>query len=345
MTNYIIHVGPHKTGSTYLQQMFLKHRNEFASHGFEYPEELLTINAHHDIPGHYQGNGSDIPPTVSSTIPWREWGSRQPNVLLSSENFVLLGEDACKRLRRDLEENDATIVFFLRDQRRLWPSHWQEEVKHGAILSFSEYIISILGFRAYFESEKVDPLINLRKFSSVFGRKNIKIVDYDLAIKSGDDIFELFCTNILNIKITRNKHTQSNPNKSFEFYDIEILRGLNECYIRRNSSIPGIQMRQLLLRHIDDVKKSLYYTEIVKFIDSYTEVLSLNSDEAHIKNLETSLMDEFSDRIVNLSDNDQLFGGNTESVKVNTVSRRAYSNTGWWRMLDGIYDTLLELDK
>ena len=72
------------------------------------------------------------------------------------------------------------------------------QLAFGAILSFSEYIISILGFRAYFESEKVDPLINLRKFSSVFGRKNIKIVDYDLAIKSGDDIFELFCKTFKN---------------------------------------------------------------------------------------------------------------------------------------------------
>src|SRR5262244_3861909 len=46
MPDYVIHIGPHKTGSSYLQWSFLKYRTELLARGICYPDNWGTTNAH-----------------------------------------------------------------------------------------------------------------------------------------------------------------------------------------------------------------------------------------------------------------------------------------------------------
>jgi len=49
MKKLIIHAGPHKTGSSYMQHMFVENMAALEKAGLVYPEELLMFKGHHGV--------------------------------------------------------------------------------------------------------------------------------------------------------------------------------------------------------------------------------------------------------------------------------------------------------
>jgi hypothetical protein len=216
MPNFILHIGPHKTGSTYIQKYLYVNRERFLKLGFNYPSVAIGPQyGHHQvfdkIKSLPQGDLSEY---------MRQFLGGAVN-FVSSEKFDRLRPDDIKRLGASLADLDVKIVYYRRNYVDLLPSWWQERVKHGSRLSFYEFVLPHI--LRPFTSNIINPCKVLDPYAEVFGRENIAVVDYDAARKGGGILPPLF--DMLGIEPGPIKDEVINRSVNLEL--VEIIRALN----------------------------------------------------------------------------------------------------------------------
>ena len=193
MPRYLIHVGPHKTGSTYLQGRFHSTRAMLLGRGVMYPElwqgkdkyshpELprkLRAGADHELMDEFEFlNSSD-----------------NDTVLISAEDLVGLSAANILTLRSLLGRASARVIFYCRRWSELLPSGWQELVKHGHTNTLPEF------FSAHVVNAPGSNIINygqaLDRYAEHFGLKNISLVYIAISLMTMGDLFVHFCHNFL----------------------------------------------------------------------------------------------------------------------------------------------------
>ncbi|HET6309132.1 MAG TPA: hypothetical protein VFG12_18210 [Rhodopila sp.] len=221
MPRYVIHVGPHKTGTTYLQHAFTRLRPALAARGVLYPHRWG--NGEH---GHYE-----LPPALASARDGNlEPAFRQFNqsgahtVLLSSETFSYATDADVRRLHALLAGEPAIVVFHARRWSELLPSCWRESVKHGSLVTLPEYVLAGLA------DPTASPIVDFRhvldRYAAVFGFGSIRLASYSAILDAGQDLLAHFCRSFLawpdppSIGLG-----QVNP--SLDMVDTEIIRSLN----------------------------------------------------------------------------------------------------------------------
>src|ERR1700739_379591 len=95
MTRYLIHVGPYKTGTTYLQHAFTAMRPILPSRGICYPENWGSIHGHHILTAQLQ---RDEKASLRDAF-GRLAGAGDTTILLSSETFSSLTDGQVADLR------------------------------------------------------------------------------------------------------------------------------------------------------------------------------------------------------------------------------------------------------
>ncbi|WP_059007471.1 hypothetical protein [Streptomyces specialis] len=143
----LLHIGPHKTGTTSLQGAFHRLRAELAAHDVVYagkgrqakePAVALT-RACRPAPG-APGASSPWDALCAETA---AAGDRR--VVISSEFFSNADADAARTAVRDLGGSPAVhVVVTLRPLLRILPSHWQQYVKHGLCHSYEDWLDGVL---------------------------------------------------------------------------------------------------------------------------------------------------------------------------------------------------------
>jgi hypothetical protein len=138
MPRYLIHVGPHKTGTTYLQLRFDAARKRLCERGVIYPAELSASKME---PSHRRL----FPDIRASNISYLRFVFEQSAhkdaeyVLISAEDLNHLAPQEPGSLREAIDGGPATIIFYCRRWSELLPSLWQEKVKHGCDETFPEF--------------------------------------------------------------------------------------------------------------------------------------------------------------------------------------------------------------
>src|SRR5690348_552972 len=124
MTHFVLHIGPHKTGSTYLQNHLTHNRAVLAGRGIYYPREWTTSEiawCHAELVRLLKERSYDRVTKTFAELKSAGW----PVVVLSIEDFVSLGEDRLRFLR-ECTGDDVQVVFFARRWSELLRSHGQE---------------------------------------------------------------------------------------------------------------------------------------------------------------------------------------------------------------------------
>ena len=225
MPKLLLHIGPHKTGSTYIQKYFFEGRSKLLDLGVNYPNIGFA--------GQYGQH--EIVEQIKTLQP-EQLRAYFAGLLafesnfISSENFDRLNAAEIEKLRgalySDKEQIDVRIVYYHRNYSDLLPSWWQEEVKHGSMVSFYEFILPHV--LRPFASNIVNPAIVLDLYSNVFGRDHISIVDYDRA--KGNILRPIF--ELLGIEVGTVKNEIINSSLKIEL--VEIIRALNTIAKARN---------------------------------------------------------------------------------------------------------------
>jgi hypothetical protein len=236
MAKLFLHIGPHKTGSTYIQRYFFDNRQQLLKLGVNYPSAGCGKHkAQHETVENVkkleQGELDDFfEQCTGSAINF-----------ISSENFSSLKPEHIEKLSKALANLDVRIIYYYRNFIDKFPSFWQEAIKHGRSFTFHEFILPHL--LKPFSSKIVNPEVVLDLYSKVFDKANISVVNYDAAfLKDGilRPIIEM-----LDIKTIPEKTKMVNPSLKPEL--IEIIRVLN-IIAKSNNQLKFKNVRVLFLR-------------------------------------------------------------------------------------------------
>lgn len=147
----IVHLGPHKTGSTTIQKSLTKHRLELAKIGVG----VLHDDDTHKLSMQFANEQYDEAEAGLSRLSIRIDSSPEPVIVLSQEDFSgdLPGKSRRKQvypkllknmrvIRRGLRAHDVSFVFFVRDEEHWLRSCYVQNLKHRTRFHNPEQFLS-----------------------------------------------------------------------------------------------------------------------------------------------------------------------------------------------------------
>ena len=225
MSTVYLHVGPHKTGTTYLQKLWESHPEQLKQHNLVYPKVFYMAKGQHHIVTHLLSNNKgEAFQKGMSTL-----NNIEEDIILSSENFSSLTKKQFEDLRNALKGKKIKVVYYFRNPTQRFISKWQETIKHGGVVSFYEFYAT--NVQKPLLSNDLNPLLLLERLSQVFGKKNVYIIDYQNAYSTLSMMKEFQ-------KVTGRKQViqdiDVSVNSMSDLADIELIRIFNEKALQRN---------------------------------------------------------------------------------------------------------------
>ena len=289
MKSAILHVGPHKTGTTYLQSCFSHHRATLAARGVIVPAawDHSSDNASHTGLVRAVSSEGDLG-EAAAVINGAFAGSGVNQLLVSAEDISTLNTEALFRLRNLFAGFDLTIVYYVRRWSDLLPSVYQEQVKHGETVSFPEFLATRLrnpeGYAFSYE-------MRLAKLIEVFGRESIRLVSYSALRDNKRDLFVHFAKHFLDWKNAEPPAGALEPNKSLDVFHVEL--------IRRLSSIgPDSKQRLTAPDSLSMISNQTGLTSILKAMEPSKRVLTFNDRSPALHRLHKELRNRLAANVV-----------------------------------------------
>lgn len=224
----LLHVGPHKTGTSSVQSAFHLARAELARHGMWYagPNRHPVRAAQAAIAA-----GS---PGARPIRPWRNLLrdiARHPTerVVLSSEWFADASPEAARRIVAELGAERVQVVVTLRSLARLLPSQWQQYVQAGRAMAYEPWLREVLAeppalaAAGFWHRHRHDQLI--ARWASIVGpgRVTAIVVDgrhHDAVLRAFEDVTGLPPGTLV--------AEEARVNRSLTLPEVELIRRLNE---------------------------------------------------------------------------------------------------------------------
>ena len=220
MDTLVLHIGPHKTGSTYIQKRLLENRDAFAAMGVVYPDVGIDIQyGHHRIAELAKHRDAEGLRQILGSVET----AQARCLILSSENFDQLGVDEIAEFKGILPEaGEVRVIYYVRNPTDMLLSIWQENVKHGATRSFFEFAEPHIS--RPLASALLNNTIVLDRYRKVFGAERIRVLNYDG--NPGTDMFSGFAAACGHPAMA--EHGQFKwVNKSMPPWEVEVIRALN----------------------------------------------------------------------------------------------------------------------
>ncbi len=249
MTRFVIHIGPHKTGTTYLQCKFAAGRAQLARQGVLVPtiwSEMPHSPGHHGIYSRVRQGEIDLlrQEFLDLNAP------RDGIVIVSSESLKDLTRAEVALFAAALPEGQVTVVYYCRRWSELLPSAWQENVKHGMDETLPAFLEQRT--RTIRQSLLFNYGIVVGRYMAAFGERNVALVSYSNLADDGVDLATHFVSAFLPLSAGRVDPDEwavpsSRPNVSMGAVDAEFIRVLNETHRRRGRE-PGSAIAEWYLR-------------------------------------------------------------------------------------------------
>ena len=246
----LLHIGPHKTGSTSIQVTLTANRPTLEQAGFAYPDVGKPDIAHHDLANELLAGPSAKLDEMAAAL-----NGVNSNLILSSENFSRVREHELRAFFSRIESRQVRVIFYLRSFFPLMFSSWQENVKHGRATTFLEFCTGFL--TQPFASHRLNPLRVLRDYAAVFGREAITVYRYDRIVSTRGDVAGHFMNEVVGLANYGRPNGGEFYNRALAIGPVELMRRLNACGLSgRGLMSSDPQLRQLV---IEMVQKSAPY--------------------------------------------------------------------------------------
>jgi hypothetical protein len=248
MPKYIIHIGPPKTGSKYIQSQLFHLRKFLQTKGVVYPDIWWSRpdKIMHDWVFEALRAGEDLKADFDRL---NSCGAEK--IVLSCEAFDGLarplkafrglGVAPLERLREYISGNNVDIIYYARRWSDRIPSDWRQQVMMGQYLTLPEYYIRFLNNpeeTGQFNYSKVWEF-----FERIFGRGSLRIVSFSNLADHKVDLFDHFCSVILGVQeAPKLEEGLIQKNLGYDMIDAEILRGINYMY-QTETSLTDYSMR------------------------------------------------------------------------------------------------------
>jgi hypothetical protein len=179
----VLHIGPHKTGTTSLQSAFHVRRDEAAAQGVHYAgPNRQPMQAAHAI------TGKPSPYADGKTPPRSRWrdlvreveGAGPKRVVISSEGFADADDDGIRTVVTELGADRLHVVVTLRSLASILPSQWQQYVQGGMTLAYDEWLDAMFNqpqgkvSPSFWARHRHDALV--KRWAAAAGTANVTVI-------------------------------------------------------------------------------------------------------------------------------------------------------------------------
>ena len=243
MPKYIVHIGPPKTGSKYIQSQLYHSRLTLAKYGICYPDIWWTRpdQVLHDVLLELlEGNAADL---RSDFAQLNAAGHR--TVVLSCEGFDNLSREKIELLRDLIGDNPVEIIYYVRRWTERIPSDWRQRAMMGHFRTFPEYYVFALNDPE--GTGEINYSLVWERYAQIFGRKKLRLVSHSNLRDRKVDIFDHFCKVVLEMPETpRVDRGLVQQNISPGNHTTELLRALNFVHYLRTGDVSKFMRIKLL---------------------------------------------------------------------------------------------------
>ena len=200
----LLHVGPHKTGTTALQAALWAARLELRRQGVRLagrsrnpasPVRAVTGQA-----SPYADDGKTPPMWRWSRLADEIRSAHEPRVVVSSEFFAWAAPQAIRRIVDDLGQDRVHVAVTLRPLARIVPSMWQQNVQAGTTATIDAWLRVVLDRTSgesrhpFWTLERHDELID--RWAAVVGTDRVTAVvvddrDHDVLLRAFESLLSL----------------------------------------------------------------------------------------------------------------------------------------------------------
>ncbi|HEY0184307.1 MAG TPA: hypothetical protein VGC09_15965 [Rhodopila sp.] len=328
----MVHVGPHKTGTTYLQLRFDAARERLRQGGVVYPAEWSSAEnepSHRKlVVGLREGRTADL----KSQFEAIERGNPE-YVLISGEGINHLPQSAIAALRTLMGSHPVTLIFYCRRWSELLPSLWQERVKHGYDETFPEFFADNMSDP--FASVIMNFALRLNVYADVFGFENIRLVSYsnicDAGIDLADHFFDTFLPHHRSLIDDLSVLPVARPNQSLPPLQVEVMRALNAFSIRNGTLPPSSALREWSMAHAGRFET----TALLAAIRAAGATLHFSDASSSARQLQDALSATYLALMVPPVKPGRLFEPGASEIPF--FHQRYLTDRSAWRILDELY--------
>ncbi|WP_310961462.1 hypothetical protein [Nocardioides terrisoli] len=186
-TRRVIHIGPHKTGTTTVQSAFHHNRDAIAERGIHYVGPRLqptqAVKA-------MTGVGSSGQTREDGKREWAELADKARHsgardIVISSEFLCEADDDVARQIVADLGgPADTRVVITLRPLASIFPSQWQQFVQSSTTMALDEWTEAVLDHAEqpttvglFWRRHQHDELV--RRWAAIVGPENVTVIVLD----------------------------------------------------------------------------------------------------------------------------------------------------------------------
>jgi hypothetical protein len=287
MAKYVIHVGPHKTGSSYLQAHFAGLRPQLAARGIAYPAQWHNGDlGHHAL---FRRLRERDPGLRAEFAALRDPANRL--VLISSEDLSDLKPEELAFFRELVGDAAVQIVFYCRRWSELLASGWQELVKHGHLATFPEFFAGCV--MNPFASHVLNFAIRLARLAEAFGEDALRLVSYNHLVDRKIDLFRHFARRFLAWDDPPSPAAPGRINPSLGPIESELVRALHALERARTG-----ERGPMLFANYLRAKASLDTAPLVAAMERELRSLTINEEAPGLRLLHGQLYQDYGARLV-----------------------------------------------
>ena len=289
---FILHIGPHKTGTTYLQLSFKAQRASMQARGILYPDQWDYAPGNPSqlplVQALRAGDRAALAPEFARLI-----ATGAEKILLSAEDMSNLEAPALELLKTLMGGCPVRVVFYFRRWSELVPSAWQESIKHGQRWTFPEFMLLTI------QNVERARLLNfghkLAPFVAVFGASALRLVSYSELRDREMDIFLHFAANFLDWPDAVAGGAPKQSNASRDLATTELLRAMNALSGEPPGSTAGTDR---LWRRFDKLPDRDFLAPVLAAIGRHTRIQRFHDGAPALHALHESLTATYLDHVV-----------------------------------------------
>jgi hypothetical protein len=230
-----LHIGPPKTGTTYIQDVLWRNRRQLAKHGVSLPGSRPSEHFHAALDLRGMAFGGHEDPAVKGSwarLAAKASGASSSKVVISHELFAGADDEEISTAVAALAPSPVHVVYGARDLARQLPAVWQESLKNRRSRRYASFLDTALGpdgngsDAAFWQSQ--DPVETLCRWSRHVPAAQVHVITLPQAGAPTDLLWKRFCQ-ALDIDPAGFDLDVARINSSLTVVEAEVLRRLNKA--------------------------------------------------------------------------------------------------------------------
>ncbi|MGV6849295.1 MAG: hypothetical protein ACWA5A_13045 [Marinibacterium sp.] len=268
----LLHVGPHKTGSTAIQAMLAGNAEALAAAGWQAEPLAGFAGGAHGLADLLSMDRTDAARPALDALAERAAGDT--DTIVSSENFSRLNTAQVQTLIGALPFDTIRMVYYLRNPLLRLQSAWRERVKHGYRHTLVEFVAGRL--LTPFQDSEINDLVRLRPWLDTLGRDRVDVHLYDPIADAGAHFFATYLPGVTAPQAPRHRVNTSPAVERVEVY--RALAGYQTHLLRSRDFDPQVEKILDRIAGIQDSQDG-----------AYARTLPLSLDSAILRRIEIEL--------------------------------------------------------